>query len=224
MFYDDVLQTAETLQIGEPRLPRYRKVPRRIDDGTNPHRYSDYFRHEACDLLITQLDQRFDQQQLLSPVLMLENLLLKAQMGNPTNHTFNLFNPLVLKFNIDQLRSQLPMCAEMIKQALPCVKHVTSVRTICEAMNANKIFKSMLSEIHNLLRLYLTIPITSSTSETSFSALRFVLTYLRSTMTESRLNNCLLPRIHKKITDDLEIAKEFIAVNSERKSHFGTYK
>ena len=54
------------------------------------------------------------------------------------------------------------------------MKKVTSVRTICEAMNSQSIFKSMLPEVHKLLKLYLTIPVTSATSERTFSALRRV--------------------------------------------------
>ena len=85
---------------------------------------------------------------------------------------------------------------------------------LCEAMNTNSTYKSMLSEVQESLRLYLTIPITSATSEISFSALRRVLTYLRSTMTEQQLNHCLL--LYKHITDSLDIksiAKEFIATS-----------
>ena len=55
---------------------------------------------------------------------------------------------------------------------------VTSVCTLCEAMKTNSTYKSMLSEVHKSLRLYLTIPITLATSERSFSTPRRVLTYL----------------------------------------------
>ena len=73
---------------------------------------------------------------------------------------------------IDQLSRQLPLLGDVIKQALPSVKQVTTIQTICDAMNTESVYKSMLSEIHKLLRLYLTIPISSSTSERSFSALK----------------------------------------------------
>ena len=43
---------------------------------------------------------------------------------------------------------------------------VTSIQTICEAMNEIKIF----SKIHKLLRLCLVVPVTSATSEKTFSA------------------------------------------------------
>lgn len=100
------------------------------------------------------------------------------------------------------------------------------MRTVCDAMNSNSAYKSMLSEVHKLLRLYLTVPLTSSTSERTFSAMKRLLTYLRSTMTEKRLNNCLLLHVHKDLTDELcltEVAKEFVSVNVERSRYFGSY-
>ena len=51
----------------------------------------------------------------------------------------------------------------------------------------------------------------------SFSALRRIMTYLRSSMTDKRLNNLT---IHKDITDTLnlsEIAEEFISFREERR-------
>jgi len=84
----------------------------------------------------------------------------------------------------------------------------------------------MLSEIHNLLRLYLTIPITSATSERTFSALKHVLTYLRSSMSERRLNSCVLAHVHKHFLDELdivEVAKEFVLANDDRIKHFGLF-
>jgi len=106
------------------------------------------------------------------------------------------------------------------------VSKVTSIRTICEAMNTQAVYKSMLSEVHNILRLYMTVPITSATSERSFSALKVVNTYLRSSMSEKRLNNCFILHVHKEITDSCDmvaIAQEFIAVNTERRKFFGVF-
>ena len=65
-----------------------------------------------------------------------------------------------------------------------------------------------------------------TTSERTFSVLKRLLVYLRSTMTEKRPNNCLLVHVHKEIVDELdlkEIAVEFVSVNDERRKHFGKY-
>ena len=100
------------------------------------------------------------------------------------------------------------------------------MHTICEALNSNNVYKEMLPSVHSLLRLYITIPITSATSEQTFSALRRLLTFLRSTMTEKRLNNCLLLHVHKSYTDALDltsVAKEFIHRQDERVKYFGNF-
>ena len=99
------------------------------------------------------------------------------------------------------------------------MKQVTSIRTICDAMKAHA-NRSLLSEVH---RLYLSIPTMSSTSERSFSAMKRLFTYIRSTMTEKRSNNCFLLHIHKVLTDTInlvDVAKEFILANDERKHYF----
>ena len=67
-----------------------------------------------------------------------------------------------------------------------------------------------------LLRIYLTIAVTSATSECTFSTLRRLKTYLRSTMKQDRLYNCLLMYCHKSITDTLDtvkIGKRFACAN-----------
>ena len=54
------------------------RTPARLDDGSQPHRYAtpkDYFRHQyfqACDLLTRELEDRFQQRDLLPPVISLE--------------------------------------------------------------------------------------------------------------------------------------------------------
>ena len=78
--------------------------------------------------------------------------------------------------------------------------------------------KDLLNKVVNLMKLILVMPATNSTSEQSFSALRRVKTYLRSTMGQQRLNDLLLLHVHKEITDSLDL-KEVINnfVNSEHR-------
>jgi len=67
-------------------------------------------------------------------------------------------------------KKQLPLLVDVIKQDNPSGKKVTYVQTICEAMNAQgHVYKTMLSVVHKLLRLYLTVPISSAASERTFS-------------------------------------------------------
>ena len=107
--------------------------------------------------------------------------------------------------NLSDLNRHLLLLPDIINKQLRRVKKVTPINTICEAMNTSNAFKEMLPTVRRLLRLYLTLPITSATSVT-FSALRRLMTYTRSKMTEKTFNNCFLLHAHKDLTDDLDFA------------------
>ena len=81
----------------------------------------------------------------------------------------------------------------------------------------------LISEVSKLVRLLLVMPATNAGSERSFSALRRIKTYLRSTMSQQRMNNLMLLHIHKSRTDHLnlvDIANDFIVGNDHRKQVF----
>jgi len=71
--------------------------------------------------------------------------------------------------------------------------------------------------IHVLLRLALTLPITSCESERSFSQLKLVKTARRSTMTTSRLGDLTLMKINRNYSDQLHI-KDLVQTFSQMHS------
>ena len=78
--------------------------------------------------------------------------------------------------------------------------------------------------VGKLVKLLLVMPATNAESERSFSAVRRIKTYLRSTMSQQRLNHLMLLHVHKSYTDKLnlvDIANDFIADNEHRKRMFG---
>lgn len=86
--------------------------------------------------------------------------------------------------------------------------------------------RAICSEIVTLVRKLLVIPATNATSERTFSALRRVKTYLRSPMTQTRMNSLLSLHVHKERTDALDlkaIANEFTARNERRRCVFGKF-
>ncbi len=115
------------------------------------------------------------------------------------------------------LKKQLPLLVDVAKKG--GVHKVTSIQTVCEAMNETPSYKRIFSEVHKVLRIYLVVPVTSATSERTFSVLKRLLVYLRFTMTEKRLNNCLLLHVHKDIADKLnleDIAKQYFSCKTEK--------
>jgi hypothetical protein len=80
-----------------------------------------------------------------------------------------------------------------------------------------------LPELTKLVRVALTIPVTSCTAERSFSSLRRLKTYLRSTMSQERLNHVAILNYHKDIIANVninEFADEFISRASVRRNMF----
>ena len=99
---------------------------------------------------------------------------------------------------------------------------MTTVRIVCSMMNEVPGAKSLCSEFDRALQMLLTIPVTTATSERTFSVMRRLKTYLRSLMTQERLNNILILHCYKSRTDTIninQIASSFINAN-ERRVHF----
>ena len=117
---------------------------------------------------------------------------------------------------MDKLENQLRIVVDVIRVERPEVKKVTSIRTICDAM-AQHVNKDLLSEVHLLLRLYLTFPITSSTSERSFSALRRLFTYLRSSMSENRLKPMFLVACSQRADRNPECERDSARVHCNKR-------
>ena len=74
--------------------------------------------------------------------------------------------------------------------------------------------------------MVLAIKRTTAVSERSFSTLRNIKSYLRSTMTEVRLNSAMILNIHKEKTDELNliyVANEFVGGSDFHQSIFGKF-
>ena len=86
--------------------------------------------------------------------------------------------------------------------------------------------QSHFSEVVYLLRLLLVMPATNAVSERSASALRLIKTYLRSSMSQLRMNNLMVLHIHKENLDQLnmvEVANDFVTGSEHRLTLFGTF-
>ena len=77
-----------------------------------------------------------------------------------------------------------------------------------------------------LIKIHFTVPVSTATAERSFSTLRRIKTYLRSTMTQERLNNVMILNGHKERADELDlmaVAKDFSQANDRRRNFFGSF-
>ena len=85
------------------------------------------------------------------------------------------------------------------------IKSVTHFSTLAEVFNAMPAAKMHCSEVHKMLKLYYTIPLTSATCERSFSAMRRLKTWLRVNTVANLLNDIMFANIQKAQMDDLNI-------------------
>ena len=77
-----------------------------------------------------------------------------------------------------------------------------------------------------IARLLLVMPAMNSVSERSFSCMRRIKTYLRSTMLQERLNVVMVLHVHKQLTDDLDlkvISNNFVSKVDQHKTKFPMY-
>ena len=84
----------------------------------------------------------------------------------------------------------------------------------------------LLSEVVKIAKLIRVMPATNAVSERSFSTLRNIKSYLRSTITEVRLNSAMILNSHKEKTDELnliDVANEFVGGSDFRQSIFGKF-
>uniref|UniRef100_A0A1X7UJM6 HAT C-terminal dimerisation domain-containing protein n=1 Tax=Amphimedon queenslandica TaxID=400682 RepID=A0A1X7UJM6_AMPQE len=81
-----------------------------------------------------------------------------------------------------------------------------------------------LSKIYVIVQLIqVVVPATNASSERSFNALKRIKSFLRSTMTQSRLNHLMTIHVHKETLDQLllkNVAQEFIDGNESHLTHF----
>ena len=83
-----------------------------------------------------------------------------------------------------------------------------------------------MSEVVSVLKLIMVLPSTNTVSERSFSALKRLERYLRSTMKQDRLNHLLLLYVHKDRTDSLSlthVVEQFVNSSEHRLSVFGQF-
>ena len=86
--------------------------------------------------------------------------------------------------------------------------------------------KELFSELVILIKLILVMPATNATSERSFSAMRRLKSYLRSSMSQRRLNNLMVLHIYKEKTDQLDlidVGNNFVANHQHRLTVFGKF-
>ncbi|XP_025408620.1 uncharacterized protein LOC112682293 [Sipha flava] len=127
---------------------------------------------------------------------------------------------LVLKYSSD-LNIELLKKIECFKNQGEAIIPNFKMATYLDILNGIKTYE--LSSVYpNLViayRLLLTFPVTVASRERSFSKLKLIKTYLRSTMTQERLSNLAILSIENKITQTInfdDVIENFTSIKSRK--------
>lgn len=216
LLWEKVLHMANDVDVNDPVLPRRKKAPRRIEEGNAPPEYDPtpkgkyrrvYF--EAVDLLIQAIADRFDQPGY-KMYCCIERLFSKAIQK--VDYSNELKQILDVYGGVDLSTSNLAMQLNICSNSIPA--------------ETRNIQRDLIHVVVLLAKLVLVMPATNSTSERSFSAMSRVKSYLRSTISQERLNSLMTLHVNKEFTDNIDlcaVGNDFVC-RSERRYHiFGKF-
>lgn len=226
--FENTLEESNELDLEPLKEPRVRQKNKRYEQTSKPTPpvtlsakdllRKNYF--EILDLQLSELKERFEQRGF-DVLESLETVLLNATQGLVSDQA-KLTEELsiyVEDFKIDRLHAQLLLLESLNDIASSDVNELSR-----KMSNLPSTTKNMLDQVIRLIILIKTAPAAAATAERSFSALRRVKTYLRSTMSQKRLTHVMLLHVHKDITASLDlnlVMKEFVARSERRKTVFG---
>ena len=106
------------------------------------------------------------------------------------------------------------------------ITEITQISTIVEIFNAMPSAKKQCPEVHKLIMLYYTVPLTSASCVRTFSCMRRLKTWLQFNSGGNHLNNIMFANIEKQYLDMVNINQvtcEFSQANERRIKYFGKY-
>ena len=154
----------------------------------------------------------------------LEKLLLKAANGD--DYAAELEEVTAFYGNdlkVDELTTQLSIFTTKFASEQQTSKRATLGDVVKFVQSLTVGQRTFFSEVCNVIRLLLVLPATNAISERSFSTMRRIKSYLRSTMGQARLNHLMLLNIHREQLDGLDmkiIANEFVRESEHRQRLF----
>ena len=222
MIMTDISKLVELHDLDEIVLPRARRPPSRFCGQAEHHTPTTAEEHYRAlyyliiDTATAQLTSRFSTDGGITGLrtyMELENSLLAGEVTNICNDYPE------LRDSDNSLDIQLKM-----------FRHQFQYQTLREAQQVMQSMRpevrALFHQVEALVRLLLISPASSCSAERSFSCLRRLKTWLRSTMTQKRLNSVVVCHIHQEIVKSINIdqlAKEFAERSQTRRNMFGNY-
>ena len=214
------------LDFKEAKLPRQRPSRRRLNQQelrSENHEFTDLVTYNkithyfpALERIIGELKRRFSENDS-AVVCSLGKLISTVKPADED------FKTVAGHFELceDSLKTDHIILSHVKKNYLPpsCCVH-----TMFEHLVANKTLM-MMPELGKVVKILSVIPATSCSCERSFSCLRRLKTYLRSTMSQDRLSRLAILAIepafvNRVLTEDMQEMIDTFGEKSGRRSHF----
>jgi len=217
--FDKSVEYQQTHSLKEMDLPRKRKVSAADFSRGVSHSHTSadsYFRQQyfqLLDLALVQLERMSPSNSKGLQRIQFFEKILQNDLTEEDKAILSSYKEL----DVPALSLQLPLFRQMhpFKTVGEAVKHFQGLEN-----GVKEVFR----EVKVVLCLILVCPVTTAEAERNFSALRRLKTWLRSTMSQKRLNSVALCSIHKERLQGLDIdrcLKEFVSVNNTRCTKFG---
>lgn len=227
-FFIKVERKSRKFGVDAPTLPRWRRIPRKFDTGSENTRFTtpgQFFTTqyvEVIDLIVNKLDERFDQD-TLSYLSDIEQTLVSATCENASAAS-SLKNDtktrLSVDFDIEALQNELKLLKNILTDSKQ--RSIESVNDLSRALTPS--MRQVYKNVSRLVRLFMTVPMSNATAERSFSSLRRIKTYLRNRLSQEHLNHRMFLNIHKELLDQVDliaVCQEFVDKNDRRVKTFG---
>ena len=222
LFWELVINTQKSLSVDDPVLPRQRKIPVRHDEFQSSAHFStnvtDHYRaiyYECLDILVNVIEQRFNQSDY-QIYLQMQEILLKAAQGH--HHCYDDdVNMLAKNYSDDidivALREQLRLLTGLAERHGYEGNNINILDFIKFMQSLDRADREFISQVITLVVLVLLAPATNAVSERSFSGLKRLKTYMRSTMSDDRLLYLMMLHIHRDKCDEisvLDVSNKFV--------------
>ncbi|XP_068204694.1 zinc finger MYM-type protein 1-like [Palaemon carinicauda] len=200
-------------------LPRKKKIPKRLDQGLGFA--SNYCHDSAEEFYRVEFFSVID-----AAVLNIKEYFTSTDLTEYQD----LSSVLLTGTHKPEIITKYPELNESLNQQLDFFHNQFKGSTV---EDYRKIFADMVPEVRRmfpqveaLLRLLLVSPASSCTAERSFGALRRLKTWLRSSMSQQRLNHLMICHVHRDRLATLSpqaIAEEFIRAEDKQRTIFGRF-
>lgn len=213
--YQTALDIAEPFEIVESVPRRCGRQTTRANHPADTHKH--YWRislyYPFLDHMIMELDSRllksenrFYAQYLLPRVV--------EQITNDQIVTIHQTYQMDIGLSLDDFRREVERWRARCR-IIPCDKVPT---TLCQTLDI--VNPALYPSIDTIMCVLLTMPVASATAERSFSVLKRLKTYIRSTMRNDRLSALGLMHIHRDFEVNLDKAMDVFVAAKKRRADF----